>query len=44
VRCQDNNLSFKVSKTKEMIVDYTKRRGEHAPIHTNGAGVERIES
>ena len=24
--CQDNNLSLNVSKTKEMIVDYRKRR------------------
>ena len=32
---QDNNL-----KTKEMIVDYRKRRTEHAPIHIDGAAVE----
>jgi hypothetical protein len=31
--CQDNNLSLNVSKTKELIVDYRKRRPEHAPIH-----------
>ena len=30
--CQDNNLSFNVIKTKEMIVDYRKKRTEHAPI------------
>ena len=29
---QDNNLSLNVIKTKEMIVDYRKRRPEHAPI------------
>ena len=28
---QDNNLSLSVSKTKELIVDHRKRRGEHAP-------------
>ena len=33
VCCQDNNLSLNVSKTKELIVDYRKRRAEHAPIH-----------
>jgi hypothetical protein len=26
VWCQDNNLSFNVSKTKELIMDYRKRR------------------
>jgi hypothetical protein len=42
--CQDNNLSLIVSKTKEMIVDYRKRRAEHASIHIDKAVVERIES
>ena len=32
VWCQDNNLSLNVIKTKEMIVDYRKKRTEHAPI------------
>ena len=30
---QDNNLSLNVSKTKELIVDYRKRRAEQAPIN-----------
>ena len=38
---QDNNLSLNVIKTKEMIVDYRKRRAEHAPIHIDGAVVEQ---
>ena len=42
--CQDNNLFLNVSKTKELIVDYRKRRAEHAPIHITGAEVERVES
>ena len=29
VWCQDNNLSLNVSKRKEMIVDYRKRRAGH---------------
>ena len=33
VWCQDNNLSLNVSKTKELIVDYRKRRAEQAPIN-----------
>ena len=44
VWCNDNNLSLNVSKTKEMIVDYRKRRAEHAPIHIDVAVVERVES
>ena len=28
---QNNNLFLNVTKTKEMIVDYRKRRTEHAP-------------
>ena len=32
VWCLDNNLSLNVIKTKEMIVDYRKRRTEHASI------------
>jgi hypothetical protein len=42
--CKDNNLSLNVIKTKEMIVDYRKRRTEHAPILINGAPVKQVES
>jgi hypothetical protein len=42
VWCQDNNLSLNVSKTKELIVDYRKRRAERAPIQNRV--VERVES
>jgi hypothetical protein len=31
VWCQDNNLSLNVSQTKELIVDYRKRKDEQAP-------------
>jgi hypothetical protein len=44
VWCQDNNLSLNVIKTKEMIVDYRKKRTEHAPILIDGAVVEQVES
>ena len=37
VWCQNNNLSLNVAKTKEMIVDYRKRRTEHSPILIDGA-------
>ena len=33
-----------VSKTKELIVDYRKRRAVHGPIHIDGAVVEQVES
>ena len=39
--CQDNNLSLNVIKTKEMIVDYSKRKTEHATILIDGAAVEQ---
>ena len=44
VWCQDNNLSFNVSKTKELIMDYRKRWAKQAPINIGGAVVERVES
>ena len=44
VSCQDNNLSLNVRKTKELIVDYRKRRAEQAPININRAEVERFQS
>ena len=33
VWCYDNNLSLNVSKTKELIVDYRKRRAKQALIN-----------
>ena len=35
--CRDNNLSLHVSKTKELTAS-------HAPIHVDGAAVERVVS
>ena len=32
VWCQDNNLSLNMIETKEMIVDYRKKRTEHNPF------------
>ena len=42
--CQENNLSLNVSKTKELIVDFRKQRGEHCPITIDRAAVERVTS
>ena len=44
VWCLDNNFSLKISKVKELIVDYRKQRAKHAPIHINRAVEERVES
>ena len=41
---QDNNLWLNMAKIKEMIVDYSKRRAEHAPILIDWAVVEQVES
>jgi hypothetical protein len=44
VWCQDKNLFLNMSKTKELIVDYRKRRDKYTPIHIDGVAVEWIES
>lgn len=35
--CQVNNLSFNISKIKELIVDFRRNQVGHVPIHINGA-------
>eukprot|EP00061_Rhincodon_typus_P000960 g13288.t1 len=42
--CNENNLSLDVGKTKELIINFRKKGGEHAPIYINGTEVERVES
>jgi hypothetical protein len=44
VWCQDNTLSLNVINTKEMIVDYRKKRTEQAPILIDGVEVDQVES
>ena len=43
VGCQENTRSLKLSKKKELIMDYKKQRAEQAPILIDGAEVEQIE-
>jgi hypothetical protein len=43
-RCQENKLSLKVNKTKELIMDYWRQQRKHAPIHIDGAAEERVKS
>jgi hypothetical protein len=38
------HVVINVIKTKEMIVDYRKKRAEHAPILIDGAVVEQVKS
>ena len=40
VWCQGSNLCL--NKTKGLIVDHRKQRGEHGLIHIDGAVVERV--
>ncbi len=43
--CQDNCLSLKVSKTKELIVDFRKRQQRpYTPLMISGTHVERVSS
>eukprot|EP00061_Rhincodon_typus_P002237 g16964.t1 len=42
--CNENNLSLNVGKTKELVIDFRKKGGEHTPIYTNGTDVEKVES
>ncbi|KAK3569833.1 hypothetical protein QTP86_005863 [Hemibagrus guttatus] len=44
-RCQDNNLLLNISKTKELIVDFsTKQERNYQPLIINGTPVERVDS
>ncbi|KAK1788520.1 hypothetical protein P4O66_016944 [Electrophorus voltai] len=43
--CQENNLLLNVSKTKELIVDCSKKQERHyQPVRINGTTVERADS
>ncbi|KAK1789901.1 hypothetical protein P4O66_002203 [Electrophorus voltai] len=43
--CQENNLLLNVSKTKEMIVDCSKKQERHyQPVRISGTTVERVDS
>ncbi|KAK1804731.1 hypothetical protein P4O66_003584 [Electrophorus voltai] len=43
--CQENNLLLNVSKTKELIVDCSKKQVRHyQPVRISGTTVERVDS
>ena len=39
-----NNLKLNTSKTKELVIDFRRQRGDHAPLLINGVGVEKVAS
>ena len=41
--CQENNLSLKVNKTKELIVNYRRQQREQIPKHTDGIAVDKVK-
>ena len=41
--CANNNLVLNVSKTKEIIVDFRKKRNTKMPVVINGQEVEQVE-
>ena len=41
--CDNNNLQLNASKTREMIVDFRKRKNPLAPIIVNGDSIERVD-
>ena len=41
--CDTNNLQLNASKTREMIVDFMKRKNPLALIIVNGDSVERVD-
>ncbi|KAI5626366.1 gastrula zinc finger protein XlCGF28.1-like [Silurus asotus] len=42
--CQENNLLLNISKTKELIVDFsTEQERSYQPLNINGTPVERVD-
>jgi hypothetical protein len=41
--CSTNNLSLNASKTKEVVVDFRRKKIDLAPVYINGEIVERVE-
>eukprot|EP00061_Rhincodon_typus_P006616 g27441.t1 len=43
-QCKGNKLSLNISKMKELVIDFRKQGGGHAPIYVNVAEVEMVDS
>lgn len=37
--CRDNNLLLNTTKTKEIVVDFRKKKTDIKPLYINGVGV-----
>jgi hypothetical protein len=42
--CQDNNLALNADETKELVVDFRRKRQIQDPIPINGSAMERVDS
>eukprot|EP00061_Rhincodon_typus_P000827 g12889.t1 len=42
--CNEHILFLNFGKTKELIIDFRKKGGEHIPIYNSGAEAERVKS
>ena len=42
--CGNNNLSLHVNKRKEIVINFRKRKGEHAPAYINRDEIEKVGS
>ncbi|KAF7710110.1 hypothetical protein HF521_008982, partial [Silurus meridionalis] len=42
--CGANNLSLKVDKTKEMVVDFRKAHTDHSPLIIDGSSMENVKN
>lgn len=40
--CSVNNLTLNTTKTKEIIVDFRRKKSDHPPLYINGECVERV--
>ncbi len=42
--CQENHLSLKIDKTKELVVNFRRQSREHTPITIDKTPVEQVNS
>ncbi len=42
--CNNNHLKLNISKTKELVVDYRRKRRSPVPVMIKGEEVERVDS
>uniref|UniRef100_A0A670JPL4 Reverse transcriptase domain-containing protein n=1 Tax=Podarcis muralis TaxID=64176 RepID=A0A670JPL4_PODMU len=42
--CKENNLMLNTKKTKELIIDFRRKKSAFLPLHINGEEVERVGS